>query len=63
MRNSCRILVRGHDGKYHLGGLSVGRSRILKRNVSNWDVDRIYMAKDRNQWRVLMNMIMKLRVP
>jgi hypothetical protein len=28
-----------------------------------WDVDWIDMARDRNQWRALVNSIMNLRVP
>jgi hypothetical protein len=33
-------------------------------NDIGWDgVDWIHMAQDRDQWRALVNMVMKLRVP
>jgi hypothetical protein len=32
-------------------------------NVDRIEMDWIYLAQDRDQWKVLVNMIMNLRVP
>jgi hypothetical protein len=65
-RNACRILVRNPEGKRPLG-------RPRRRWVNNirmdlretgWDgVDWINLAYDRDHWRVLVNTLIKLRVP
>jgi hypothetical protein len=49
----------------HLGDLDVDKSIILKLilKVVNDDVNWIHLAQDRDQCRVLVNMIMKLRAP
>jgi hypothetical protein len=64
-RNAYRILVGIPEGKRPLG-------RPKRRWVDNikmdfreigWDpVDWIDMAQDRDQWRALMNKVLKLRV-
>jgi hypothetical protein len=65
-RNEYRILVGIPEGKRQ-----PGRSR--RRWVDNikmdlrkirWDgMDWIDLAQDRDQWRALVNMVMKLRIP
>jgi hypothetical protein len=65
-RNAYRILVGKPEGKKPLG-------RPRRRWVDNfkmdlreigWDgMDGMYLAQDRNQWRVLVNTVMNLRVP
>jgi hypothetical protein len=65
-RNAYRILVRKTEGKRPLG-------RPKRRWVDNitmdlkeigWDgMDWIDLAQDRDQWRGLVNTVMKLRVP
>jgi hypothetical protein len=64
-KNAYRILVGKPEGKKPLG-------RPRRRWVDNiimdlreigWDgVDWIDMAQDRDQWRALMNKVLKLRV-
>jgi hypothetical protein len=65
-RNAYRILVGTPEGKRSLG-------RPRRRWVDNikmdlreivWDgMELIDMAKDRDQWRALVNTVMNLRVP
>jgi hypothetical protein len=65
-RNAYRTLVGKPEGKRPLG-------RPRRRCVDNikmdhseisWDgVDSIDMAQDRDQWRALVNTVLKLRVP
>jgi hypothetical protein len=64
--NICRILVGNPEGKRSLG-------RPRRRLVCNikmdlreigWDgMDWIGLAQDRDQWKALVNAVMKLRVP
>jgi hypothetical protein len=65
-RNAYRILVGKQEGKRPQG-------RPRRRWVNNikldlretgWDgIDWIDQAQDRDQWKVLMNTVMNLRVP
>jgi hypothetical protein len=65
-RNAYRLLVVKPEGKRPLG-------RPRRRWVDNirmdvgeagWgDVDWIDLAKDRNRWRALVNLVLNLRVP
>jgi hypothetical protein len=63
-RNAYRILVGKPEGKKPLGR---PRRRWAVNNTIReivWDgVDWIDMAKDREQWRALVNMLLNLRVP
>jgi hypothetical protein len=53
----------------HWEGQNVGWWTILKCILERWDgmgwdgMDWIYLAQDRDQWRVLVNTVMNLRVP
>jgi hypothetical protein len=65
-RNVCRILM-GKLGEKSLLGISrrkwVNNIKMDLREIE-WDgVDWIALAQDRDQWRVLVNMVMNLRVP
>jgi hypothetical protein len=44
--------------RYHWEDQDVGGRTILK-----WILDRIDLAQDMDQWRVLVNTVMNLRVP
>jgi hypothetical protein len=65
-RNACRLLVGKPKRKRPLG-------RPRRRWVDNitmdhgevgWgDVDWIGLAKDRNRWRALVNLVLNLRIP
>jgi hypothetical protein len=65
-RNAYRILVGKPEGKRPLGRPRcrwVDNVKIDLREIG-WDgVDWIGLSHDTDQWRVLMNMVMNLRVP
>jgi hypothetical protein len=65
-RNAYRILVGNPEGKRPLGRPRRAWVDNIKMNFGEigWDgVDWIDMAQDRDQWRVLVNTILNLRVP
>jgi hypothetical protein len=65
-RNAYRILVGKQEGKRQLGRPRrrwVDNIKIDLREIG-WDgMDWIDLAQDRNQWRALVNTVMKLLAP
>jgi hypothetical protein len=65
-RNAYRILVGKLEGKGPLGSPRhrwVDNIKMDLREIG-WDgIDCIYLAQDRDQWRVLVNMVMNFQVP
>jgi hypothetical protein len=64
-RNAYRILVGKLEGKRSLG---IPRHRWVDikmdlREIGWDDMDWIDVAQDRDQWRALVNTVLKLRVP
>jgi hypothetical protein len=68
-RNAYRILVGKPEGKRPLGRPKRRWVSILKWILERWDgmgwdgMDWIDLAQDRDQWRVLADTVMNLRVP
>jgi hypothetical protein len=65
-RNICKILVGKPEGKRPLGRPRCRCKDNTKMDLSGtgWGgMDRIDLAQDRDQWRALMNTVMKLQVP
>jgi hypothetical protein len=65
-RNACRILVGKPEAKRPLGKPRRRWVDNIKMNLreTGWDaVDWIDMAQDRDQWKVLVNTVLNLRVP
>jgi hypothetical protein len=65
-RNAYRLLVGKPEGKSPLGRPRHRRVDNIRMDLGEvgWgDVDWICLAKDRNRWRVLVNSVLKLRVP
>jgi hypothetical protein len=65
-RNAYRLLVGKKEGKRPLGRSRhrwVDNIRMYLGEVGWGDVDWIRLAKDRNRWRALMNLVLNLRVP
>jgi hypothetical protein len=65
-RNACRILVAKPEGKRPLGRPRPRWVDNIKMDIREigWDgMDYIDLAQDRDQWRVLANTVMNLRVP
>jgi hypothetical protein len=66
LRIACRILLGKPEGKRSLGRpkrRGVDNIKIDLREIE-WDgMDWIALAQDRDQWRALVNTVMKLTVP
>jgi hypothetical protein len=65
-RNAYRILVGKQEEKRSLGRPRrswVDNFKMDLREIGWNGLDWIDMAQDRGQWRVLVNTVMKLRVP
>jgi hypothetical protein len=63
-RNAYRILVGKPEGKRPLGGPRRKRVDNIKTDLKrDSGMDWIELAQDRDQWRALVNTVMKLRVP
>jgi hypothetical protein len=65
-RNTCRILVGKPEGKRPLGRRRcrwVDNIKMDLREIEWGGMDWIDLAQDRDQWRVLVNTVMNLRVP
>jgi hypothetical protein len=63
-RNAYRLLVGKTEGKRPIGRPKrrwVGNMNL--REIGWVGMDWIDLAQDRNQWRALVNTVMKLRVP
>jgi hypothetical protein len=64
-RNAYRLSVGKTEGKRPLGRPRhrwVDNIRMVG-EVGWGDVDWIVLAKDRNRWRALVNLVLNLRVP
>jgi hypothetical protein len=64
--NANRILVGKPEGRVHKDDLDVGERIMLKWIIDKWNgmvLDWIHLAQVRNQWRALVYMVMKFRVP
>jgi hypothetical protein len=65
-RNTNRILVREPEGKRSLGRPRhrwVANIKMELREIGLYGMDWIDLAQDRDQCRVFVNTVMKLRVP
>jgi hypothetical protein len=65
-RNAYRILVENPEGKRPLGRPRcrwVFNIKMDLREIEWAGMDWIDLAKDRDQWRALVNAVMNLRVP
>jgi len=66
MRNVYNIFFRKPEGKRPLGISRLwweDNIRMDLRDIGWKSVDWMQVTQDRNQWRALLNMVMKLRVP
>jgi hypothetical protein len=64
-RNAYRLLVGKPEGKRPLGRPRCRWVDIrMDRGEVGWgDVDWFCLAKDKNRWRALVNLVLNLRVP
>jgi hypothetical protein len=64
-RNAYRILLEKSDGKIPLGRPRrrwVNNIKMDLREIGWGGMDWIDLSQDRNQWRVLVNIVMNLQV-
>jgi hypothetical protein len=64
-RNACRILVGNPEGKRPLGRPRhrwVDNIKMDLREIGWGGMDWIDLAKDRDQWRALVNAVMNIQV-
>jgi hypothetical protein len=65
-RNACRILEGKPERKSPLGRPRrrwVDNIKMDLRKIERDGVDSIGMAQDRDQWRALVNTVLKVRIP
>jgi hypothetical protein len=60
MRNTYKTLVRKPEGE---GPIGRPRRRIYLRETGRENVDWIYLAQFRDQWRAVLNTVMRTRIP
>jgi hypothetical protein len=66
MRNAYTILVGKPERKRSLAGPSCrweDNIRVYLKKLGWEVVDLMHLAQDRDQWRVLVNTVMNLRIP
>jgi hypothetical protein len=66
MRSACRISFRKPEGRKHFGRPRRSLEDGIRMDVGEigWEgVDWMHLAQDTDQWRVLVNTVMNLRVP
>jgi hypothetical protein len=66
MRNAYRILVGKPEGKRPFGRSRHRCEDNIRKDLKEigWEgVEWMHLARDRDQWRALVNTVMKLRVP
>jgi hypothetical protein len=62
-RNAYRILVGKPEGKRPLGRPRRRWVDNIKMDLGEIGRDGVDMAQDRDQWRALVNTVLKVRVP
>jgi hypothetical protein len=63
-RRAYRVLMGKPEGRrVHLEDLGVDDPIILKWNLNNMDLNWINLAKNRDNWQVIVNTVMNLQVP
>jgi hypothetical protein len=65
MRNAYKILIGKPEGKRSLGIYAIWEVNIRMHLMEIWwkVVNWIHLAQDRDQWRVVVNTVMKFQVP